>query len=264
MNAVVSRVHPLAGKVAFVTGAGRGLGRAIALDLAAAGADVAVVSRTAQQVQQTAAELRDLGVRAVGFAADLVAPGAAAAAVARVAAELGPVDILVNNAADTAVSSMCCPVETVGVAQIDQQMLTSPYLALQLMQACLPHMKEAGGRIINMGSAAGVDGVANFLPYAIAKEGMRALTRVAAREWGRHGITVNAVCPAADTGAAHDAISSGNLDDVLKSASPAIARLGDCAKDVAPLITFLAGPQASYLSGYTYMVDGGACIDAAR
>jgi len=264
MNAAVSRTHPLAGKIALVTGAGRGLGRAIALDLAAAGAAVAVVSRTAQQVERTAAEIRDLGVRAIGFASDLVAPGAAAAAVARVAAALGPVDILVNNAADTAVSSMCCPVESVGLAQLDRQMATSPHLALQLMQACLPHMKTAGGRIINMASAAGVDGVANFLPYAMAKEAMRALTRVAAREWGRYGITINTVCPAADTQAARDAMSSGNLDDVLKSAAPAIARLGGCAQDVAPMVTFLAGPNASYLSGYTYMVDGGACIDAAR
>jgi NAD(P)-dependent dehydrogenase (short-subunit alcohol dehydrogenase family) len=145
-------------------------------------------------------------------------------------------------------------------------MATSPYMALLLMQACLPHMKTAGGRIVNLVSAIGLQGTAGFLPYAMAKEAMRTITRVAAREWGRHGITVNSICPAADSEAAREAVSSGALDRFMKGTGAVrpIPRLGSAAEDVAPLVTHLAGPHGSYLTGYTYLVNGGSCMSAAR
>jgi NAD(P)-dependent dehydrogenase (short-subunit alcohol dehydrogenase family) len=257
----------LQGKIAFVTGGGRGIGRAIALRLARDGAAVAVVSRTAAQVEKTAADIRGEGGRAIGFAVDIGVPGAIKDAIQRTTQELGPIDILINNAHDTAFTSMTSEVESTDTRQIMGQMESGPYAALAAMQACFPHMKEHGGRIINMGSAAATRGMAGFLPYAMAKEAVRALTRVAAREWGQYGITVNAVCPAADTEAVHEAARSGALEAILKRnhASPGpIARYGSSEEDIAPLVAFLVGPEAAFFTGYTYWIDGGSNIDTGR
>src|SRR3546814_20552820 len=116
------------------------------------------------------------------------------------------------------------------------------------MQACFPHFPRPGGRVINMGSTAAVKGLANFLPYTMAKEAIRGLTRVAAREWGQYGITVNAVCPVADTEAARATVQAGV---VVATGGPAIPRFGSAETDVAPLVAFLAGEEAGYQIGRT-------------
>lgn len=253
----------LAGKVALVTGAGRGIGRSVALALAAEGAAVAVISRTAKQVEQVAEEIRRTGGQALGFACDLTGEGAAAQAVRRVAGALGPVDILVNNAHDTSVTGMTAAVETVAASQIIAQLQSGPLISLALIQACLPHMKQHGGRIINMASSVGIKRLSNFMPYAMAKEAMRAMSSVAARELGAYGITVNVLCPVSDTEAGLDTLNAGVVKPG-ESGLPPIARMGNADADIAPLVVFLAGPGAGYLTGYTYMVDGGGAIDAAR
>ena len=253
----------LDGKVALVTGGGRGLGRAIALALAAEGAAVAVLSRTPDQVEQVAGEIRAAGGQAIGFACNLTADGAPGEAVARVERELGPVDILVNNAHDTSLAGMLAPVETAQASQIISQMQSGPLVSLALMQACLPHMKKAGGRVINMGSSVGVRRMSNFLPYAMAKEAIRAMTGVAARELGQYGITVNALCPVSETESGKETIDA-NVVKPGEAGPPPIMRMGDGPADIAPLVVFLAGPGSGYLTGYTYMVDGGGAIDAAR
>jgi NAD(P)-dependent dehydrogenase (short-subunit alcohol dehydrogenase family) len=253
----------LAGKVALVTGGGRGIGRSIALALAAEGAAVAVVSRSAAQVEQVAEAIRASGGRAIGFASDLTAPGAPGDAVRKVAEALGPIDILINNAHDTSTQGMNAAVETVGADQIVAQLQSGPLIALALMQSCLPHMKQHGGRIINMASSVGIKRLSNFVPYAMAKEAMRAMTGVAARELAGHGITVNVLCPVSDTEAGLDTINAGVVKPG-ETGMPPIARMGDADRDIAPLVVFLAGPGAGYLTGYTYMLDGGGSIDAAR
>lgn len=252
---------PLAGKVALVTGGGRGLGKAIALHLAQDGAAIAVLSRTATQVEEVAAAIAAAGGKAIGFGCDLTETGAIDRVVERVTRELGPIDILVNNAHDTSVDGMASPVETATAQRIDNQMRSGPYIALALMQACLPHMKKQGGRVINMASTVGVLRIKGFLPYAMAKEALRTLTAMAAREWGQYGITVNAVCPVGDTLASDDVQKAGIVDGYP---APPIARMGDPDKDIAPLVALLAGPGGAYLTGQSYMIDGGGSIDAAR
>jgi len=258
---------PLEGKVAFITGAGRGIGRAIADRLANDGAAVAVVSRTVEQVERTAANIVSRGGRAIGFACDIGVEGAVAAAIDRTTRELGPVDILINNAHNTKFTEMTAPAIEVRPPQIDRQMVSGPYAALAAMQACFPHMQKHGGRIINMASAAGTRGMAGFLPYAMSKEAMRALTRCTAREWGQHGITVNSVCPSAPSESPKTQDDIDGLQRILKmnhAVAGPIARLGDTDDDIAPLVAFLVGPEGGFFTGYTYMIDGGSSMDCAR
>jgi len=251
-------VARLSGKVAIVTGAGRGIGREIAILFAREGAAVALVSRTAASVDEAIAEIQSSGGVAAGFVCDISQPDEVAAAVTSVMSAFGGVDILVNNAHDT--RNVNARVAELTTAHLRTQM-SGTDAALQFMQLCRPSMvQRGGGNIINMASAAGVHGSKTFAPYAMAKEAVRALTRCAAREWGSDGITVNAICPLATTDALQQAIDTG----VAQAPSGPLGRYGSPADDIAPVALFLASADSRFITGHTLMADGGLSMDAGR
>jgi 3-oxoacyl-[acyl-carrier protein] reductase len=247
-------VDRLKGKVAIVTGAGRGIGRAIAKLFAAEGAKVAVLSLTPKNVDAVVADIKAAGGTALGIVCDISSPDQIKAAVEQVVAAFGGIDILVNNAFDS--SAPFSSVLDLSVEQLQRNFDTGPIAYLRTMQAAYPHLKASGeGRIVNFGSAAGVIGLLGYTPYNMAKEAVRALTRTAAREWGSDKITVNNVLPVAETW--------GPEADVPAPAN-ALSRYGVPEEDIAPVVLFLASKDSQFITGSSLTPDGGFIIDGAR
>lgn len=246
----------LDGKVALVTGAARGVGAGIARAFAKEGARVAVLDLDAAGAEAMAAELEQ-HAPAFGLGCDIRDSAQVDASVAQVVERFGTVDILVNNAMASAQSRF----EDATDADIDLALDTGPKATYYFMRACFPHLKgtleEGGGRIINLRSASDPGGLAGYGAYVAAKAGVGGLTRVAAREWGRHGITVNNLAPFVLTeGAkAHYDERPDELKGLLRRLS--LPRAGDAEADVGRAAVFLAGPDSSYVTGCTISVDGG-------
>jgi NAD(P)-dependent dehydrogenase (short-subunit alcohol dehydrogenase family) len=241
-------------KVAFITGAGRGIGRATAKLFASEGAKVAVVSRTAKNVDSVVAEILANGGIAIGVVCDVADEAQIKAAVEQVANKWGRLDILVNNAFDP--SAVNSSILDLSAQQLQRNFEMGPIAYLRTMQACYPYLQACGdGRVINFASLAGVLGMAGYGPYNMAKEAVRALTRSAAREWAVDKITVNNVMPVADT-----------WGDSANPPAPtnALGRYGSPEDDIAPVVLFLASKDAQFLTGYSLTPDGGQIIDSAR
>ncbi len=248
----------LEGKVAIVTGGGQGVGRGIAHAFAKDGAAVAVVDRNPETAASTANELAGLGARSLAIECDVSKRDQVDAAVARTAAELGGPDILVNCAQGVppALASFIDHTE----ADMDLCYRTGPLGTFHFMQACFPHLRERAGSVVNVGSATGLEGRAGFTAYAAAKEAIRALTRVAAREWGPHQIRVNAISPAAMSPATQ-AFATSHPDRFRQSlgAIP-LGRMGDCEADIGRAVAALVSSDMRYVTGMTLMVDGGQYV----
>ncbi|MBV9841533.1 MAG: SDR family oxidoreductase [Sphingomonadaceae bacterium] len=254
----------LEGKVAIVTGAGRGIGRGIALAFAHAGAKVAVASRTASTVDSVVAEIRAGGGEALPVCTDIGDKAAIDHMVEATAAAFGGLDILVNNAqghgsrASPAPTPVLQPLETFDESHWDFALETGPLATLRAMKAAFPHLEaRGGGRIINFGSRWGQLGMEGSVAYNAAKEAIRALSRTAAREWGQHGITVNVINPTIVTDA-YQFHAAQHPEEVARDvAMIPLRRAGEPLKDLGPVAVFLASDGAGYLTGMTVMVDGG-------
>ncbi|MFF3484322.1 SDR family oxidoreductase [Streptomyces sp. NPDC002701] len=239
--------------VALITGGDSGIGRATAVRLAAAGMDIGITWHSdAQGAEQTAAEVRSHGRRAVHAHQDLTDPSSAADVIDGLVKELGAVDVLVNNAG-TGTSTPFLDIEHETVQQVLDVDLVGPFLC---SQRAARHMiaRGEGGRIVNVTSVHEHQPRVGAAPYCAAKAGLGLLTQVMALELAEHGITVNAVAP----GEIATPMTGQEDTDVTKVRRPGIplGRPGD-AREVAAVIAFLAGTDTSYTTGASWAVDGG-------
>ncbi|MFJ9245086.1 SDR family NAD(P)-dependent oxidoreductase [Streptomyces sp. NPDC101776] len=242
-------------KVALVTGAGRGIGEAIADRLAAQGAAVAVCDLDAEAAGKVAGLLTErYGVRTVGVGADISDSAAVRTAVERVASALGPVDVLVNNAAVDVIGRFVDSAEETW----DRIIAVNLRGTITVTRAVLdPMIERGGGRIVHIASDAGRVGSSGEVVYSATKGGVIAFGKALAREVARHGITVNSVCPGPTDTALLGQVAeySQKMYDATVRAIP-LRRVAQPA-DIAGTVAFLASDDAAYLTGQTLSVSGG-------
>ncbi|WP_422742394.1 acetoin reductase [Mycobacterium sp. WMMD1722] len=254
---------PLAGKIALVTGAGRGIGRGIAVELARQGADVALVDVSEGGLGDVAAELAESGAKSTTFVADVSDRDAVFAAVDHAASALGGFDVMVNNAG----IAMVGPIAEVRPADLTRLWSINVDGVLWGIQAAVAKFKELGrrGKVINASSIAGHEGFAMLGPYSATKFAVRALTQAAAKEHAADGITVNAYCPGVvgtdmwvEIDRRFAELTGAAEGETFEKFSSTIA-LGrpETPHDVAGFVAYLAGPGADYMTGQAGLIDGG-------
>ena len=243
----------VAGRVAVVTGAASGMGRATAWLLADEGAKVAALDIDCEGLDETVAAINDIGGTALAVACDLADPEAAEQAVARVQAELGPVDILINNAGMAAGGPLdAADFEDVWAAVLEVNLAAQ----MRLVRACLDDLKRNGdGRIVNVASTEGIMATPNNSSYTVSKHGVVGLTRALAVELGRWGVTANAVCPGPIRTNMTASIPEEAKQTYARRRVPA-RRYGD-PEEVAQVTLSLVLPAASFINGAVVLVDGG-------
>ena len=249
----------LRGRAAFVTGGGTGIGRGIALALAAHGADVAIASRHLEHLQPTAGELETLGVRALALAADVREPAAVAAAVAAAAGSFGRLDVVVNGAA----GNFVCRAEDLSPNGFGTVVDIDLKGAFHVARAALPFLRRAGGVVLNISATLHYLGTAAQLHVSAAKAGLDALTRTLAVEWGPYGIRVNGIAPGPIEGTegARRLLEGDKRARALRL-NP-LRRLGT-VEDVAGAALFLCSDAAAFVNGATLVVDGGQWLASYR
>ena len=263
---------PLEGKIAIVTGAGRhnGIGRHIALALARQGADVAVTGSGRppdaypedekamgwRDIESVADEIRALGRRALPMVIDISKADQVLRLVDETRRKLGRIDILVNNAA-AARGNDRVPVVQLEEAEwrkVIEVNLTGTFLVTKAVAGALIEQGE-GGRIVNISSIAGREGIATFAAYGVTKAGIILFTRVLAQELAPHGINVNCVCPGLVGTHRMQDITQGPIRDAVMRTIP-LGREGK-PEEIGELVAFLCGPDASYVHGQAINIDGG-------
>jgi NAD(P)-dependent dehydrogenase (short-subunit alcohol dehydrogenase family) len=255
----------LEGKVAIVTGAGRGIGRTIAHAYGAEGARVVVASRTAGTVSTVVSEVEATGAQAFGVVVDVGVRAEVDAMIASTVEHFGSVDVLVNNAQSFGTKDH--PEGSPGFIRLeefpeevwDHTFQTGLKATLYAMQAAFPQMRDRGGKIINLGSGNGIAGVSGSAAYNAEKEAIRALTRTAAGEWGRYSICVNVLVPNMRTESAESFFAARpGVEEKLVKQIP-LRRFGG-EDDIGPVAVFLASSDSDYVTGQTIHVDGGQVI----
>lgn len=241
----------LANQIAVVTGAGRGIGRAIALKFAAEGADVVVVSRTVENSEKVATEIRALGRKAWAYAVDVADGASVAAAADKILAECGKVDILVNNAGVTRDGLLM----RMSDADWDTVLNTNLKGSFNFTKAFFRSFaKQRSGRIINIASVIGLIGNAGQCNYAASKAGLIGFTQSAAREFASRGVTVNAIAPGFIETDMTSELKPELRDGVLKQIPMGI--FGQ-AEDIAGGALYLASAAGRYVTGQVLTIDGG-------
>ena len=241
----------LAGQVALVTGASQGLGRAIAETLAAAGAAVALVARSADKLAEVAAGIQAAGGRAEAFPCDVTKGEDIQRVVDAVMEKLGRLDILVNNAGVTR-DTLLPRMSDEEWDQVLTTNLRAPFLFMRAVSR--PIVQQRYGRIVNVASVSGLIGNPGQANYSASKAGLVGLTRTVAKELAGRKITVNAVAPGFIASDMTAALGPALLDEVKKRV-PA-KRLGE-AWEIAEAVLFLAAPSSGYITAQTLVVDGG-------
>lgn len=250
----------LGGQVFIVTGASRGIGLGVARYLAAAGARLVLTGRKPDRLAEAVDSLNLPSSDVLARAGNVADREGAFRLASETLARFGRIDGLVANAQTF---RPVTPLEDVTPDDMDVLFGTGPAATLWGMQAVLPAMREQGrGRIVTMGSALGLTGGPGYGPYSAANEAIRSLTRTAAREWGKHGVLVNCVCPASVAHRQPPEAGDRAAGFAAMYADHPLGRDGDPLTDIAPAVGFLLSDAAAYITGQTLMVDGGGLIRA--
>lgn len=244
----------LINQVAVVTGAGRGIGQAIALKLAQEGADIAAIDLKPEFVAETMEKVKALGRRAWGYGADVSNAASVEESVAKILADTGKVDILVNNAGITRDGLLMRMSEADWDAVLDIN-LKGTFLMTKAL--CRSMLKQRSGKIVNIASVIGLIGNAGQCNYGASKAGVIGLTKSCAREFASRGLTVNAIAPGFIQTAMTDKLNQEQKEAIQKQIP--LGSLG-VSEDVANAVFFLASPLAKYITGQVLPVDGGMAM----
>ena len=240
-------------KVAIVTGGAGGIGRGVTRALCKDGAKVLITDINEESLNETKSELKELGYDIETIVCDGGDMEQVKKAVQKTVDAYGKLDIVINNAH----ASKQKPFEQLTVEDMNLSLNTGMWATYNFMQQAFPHLKETKGCIVNFGSAAAIKGQQYQASYAAAKEAIRGMTRVVAREWGAYGIRVNIVCPFAMTPGV-EKWKAAFPEEYKKSIDAVpLKRIGDPESDIGRTIVFLCSEDASYITGLTVEVDGG-------
>ena len=246
----------LNGKVAIITGGGKGIGFGIAQAFAEEGSNLVLTGRTESRLVEAKKKLEEMyGIEVLPIVADGADEEAIKNVVAKTVEKFGKIDTLVNNAQ---VSKSGLPLVEHSKEDFDLAIYSGLYAAFFYMRECFPYLKESKGSVINFASGAGMFGKLGQSSYAAAKEGIRGMSRVAAAEWGPDGVRVNVVCPLAMTESLQE--WKENYPDLFAKTIQGIpiGRFADPKEDIGRVCVFLASDDAHYVTGETITLQGGS------